>query len=81
MNLAKGLFFLSALTLSVAVGLPAEAQTQKKTEKTYKMSAKREAAVKKCFEEATAARPAGTSSGFIGADTYRSCMAKQGERP
>jgi hypothetical protein len=73
----KGLFFLSAMALAVAVALPAEAQTQKPS----KTSAKRDAAVKKCFEEAAAARPAGSSSGFIGADVYRSCMAKQGLRP
>jgi hypothetical protein len=76
MNPLKGLFFLSAMALAVAVALPAEAQTQK----PYKMSAKREAAVKKCFEEAASAMPAGTSSGFR-ADSYRTCMAKQGERP
>jgi hypothetical protein len=78
MNPAKGLFFLSALALSVAIALPAQAQTKSSGPK---MSAKREAAVKKCFEEASAARPAGTSSGFIGADVYRSCMAKLGHRP
>jgi hypothetical protein len=77
MNPVKGLFFLSALALSVAIALPAEAQTK---DTAPKMSAKREAAVKKCFEEAAAAMPAGTSSGFR-ADSYRSCMAKQGERP
>ena len=77
MNPVKGLFFLSALAVAVAVALPAQAQTKSAS----KASAKREAAVKKCFEEATAARPAGTSSGFIGADVYRSCMAKQGLRP
>ena len=78
MNPVKGLFFLSAFAVAVAVALPAEAQTKSSGSKT---SAKREAAVKKCFEEATAARPAGSSSGFIGADVYRSCMAKQGLRP
>jgi hypothetical protein len=78
MNPVKGLFFLSAFAVAVAVALPAEAQTKSSGPK---MSAKREAAVKKCFEEAAAARPAGSSSGFIGADVYRSCMAKQGLRP
>jgi len=77
MNPVKGLFFLSAFAVAVAVALPAEAQTKS----SGKASAKREAAVKKCFEEATAARPAGSSSGFIWADVYRSCMAKQGLRP
>jgi hypothetical protein len=76
MNPAKGLFFFSALALSVAIALPAQAQTKP----APKMSAKREAAVKKCFEEAQAAMPAGTSSGFR-ADAYRTCMARQGERP
>ena len=78
MNPVKGLFFFGAIALAVAIALPAEAQTKSSGPK---MSAKREAAVKKCFEEATAARPAGSSSGFIGADVYRSCMAKQGLRP
>jgi hypothetical protein len=71
MNPVKGLFFLSALAVSVAVAFPAHAQ---------KMSAKREAAIKKCLEQTMAQTAPGSSSGFR-AEAYRACMAKEKERP
>jgi hypothetical protein len=71
MNPVKGLFFLSALALSVAVAVPAHAQ---------KVSAKREAAIKKCLEQTMGQTAPGSSSGFR-AEAYRACMAKEGQRP
>ena len=72
MNQIKGLLFLGAMALSVtAIIVPAEAQA---------VSAKREAAIKKCLEQTMAQTAPGSSSGFR-AEAYRACMAKEKQRP
>jgi hypothetical protein len=71
MNRTQGFFFLGTMALSViAITVPAEAQ----------VSAKREAAIKKCLEQTMAQTAPGSSSGFR-AEAYRACMKTQNQRP